>query len=90
MRARLACQPGAACTAAQAGLDEFLATLATTAAAAGSEPTLASSLLDFTPSPSKAFIAVPTQSNYCAAAYTTVPYTHEDSASLFLLSQAGG
>jgi len=35
----------------------------------------------------KAFVAVPSQTNHCAAALLTVPYTHPDAASLHLLAQ---
>jgi hypothetical protein len=51
-------------------------------------PTVSDSLSTFTPSPSKAFISVPQQTNYCAAAYKTVSYQHEDSAPLYLLGHA--
>jgi len=36
----------------------------------------------------KAFVAVPTQTNYCALALRTVPYAHPDAAPLYLLGQA--
>ena len=89
MRCRIACQPGASSAAAQKELDGFLASLDKKSGDAdGKLPTLAGSLDAFEASPSKAFISVPTQTNYCAASFNTVPYTHEDSAPLFLLGQA--
>eukprot|EP00227_Mantoniella_beaufortii_P012098 CAMPEP_0197588272 /NCGR_PEP_ID=MMETSP1326-20131121/9609_1 /TAXON_ID=1155430 /ORGANISM="Genus nov. species nov., Strain RCC2288" /LENGTH=1128 /DNA_ID=CAMNT_0043153083 /DNA_START=236 /DNA_END=3622 /DNA_ORIENTATION=- len=88
MRCRIACQPGASSEVARKELDSFLGSLPTSSPASGDAATIASTLAAFTPKTSKAFIAVPLQTNYCAASYTTVPYTHEDSASLFLLGQA--
>jgi hypothetical protein len=79
-----------ACTAAQKQLDGFLASLPAKSKSAGDGGlTMAGSLEGFTADPSKAYISVPTLSNYCAASFNTVSYTHEDSAPLFLLGQVG-
>ena len=89
MRCRIACQPGASAAAAQNALDDFLASLpASGSTKAGADVSLAATLASFKAEPSKAFIAVPTQTNYCAASFATVPYMHEDAAPLFLLGQA--
>lgn len=89
LRCRLACQPGTSSAAAQKELDGFLASLPAKSSGGGAGgATLADSLSAFTAAPSKAFIAVPTQTNYCAATFNTVPYAHEDSAAIFLLGQA--
>jgi Zn-dependent M16 (insulinase) family peptidase len=39
-------------------------------------------------SPTRTFFAVPSQTNYVAQSFRTVPYTHGDSAALLLLGQA--
>ena len=89
LRCRVACQPGAPAERATKAMDALLAAMpAKGAAAKKDEATMADALAGFAPDPSKAFVAVPTQTNYCAASFKTVPYAHEDSAGLFLLAQA--
>ena len=89
-RCRVACQPGAPADAAVDALDAFLASMpeGTDATAGKPEPVVGDFLSEFSPAPSKAFVAVPSQTNYCAASFATVPYAHEDAAPLFLLGQA--
>jgi len=87
-RCRVACQPGAASQAAVDAMDAFLVGLPSGGDKAEKEATVGDFLGGFSPEPSKAFISVPTQTNYCAASFATVPYTHEDSATLYLLAQA--
>ena len=87
-RLRVACVPGDAVEIAVAGLEKFLGKLPAGGAAAGKETTVTDSLAAFKPNPSRAFISVPQQTNYCAAAYKTVDYQHADSAPLYLLGHA--
>jgi Zn-dependent M16 (insulinase) family peptidase len=92
-KCRVACVGGEAAEVAEEGLKSFLLALPESDATGANaskqdELTIGQSLLKFTPHPSKAFISVPQQTNYCAAAYKTVPYTHEDSAGLYLLGHA--
>lgn len=89
-RVRVACVPDDAVEAATKGLQKFLQELPVNGEGLSGEttPTVSDSLSTFTPSPSKAFISVPQQTNYCAAAYKTVSYQHEDSAPLYLLGHA--
>jgi len=46
-----------------------------------------SKVADFVPSSSKTFFAVPSQTNYVAQSFRTVPYAHADAAPLLLLGQ---
>ena len=89
-RCRVACQPGAPADAAVDALDAFLASMpeGKDATAGKPEPVVGDFLSEFSPAPSKAYVAVPSQTNYCAASFATVPYAHEDAAPLFLLGQA--
>ena len=88
MRCRISAKPEA-CDPAVKQMEAFIDALPPRGAdAVGDELTLAQSLASFSGAPSKTFVATPTQTNYCAASYLTVPYSHPDSAPLFLLGQA--
>ena len=89
-KCRLACQPGDSVRKARVALDAFVASVPPGAGSKDdkSGPTIADSLAAFEPNPSRAFVAVPSQTNYCVASFKTVPYAHEDAAPLFLLGQA--
>ena len=88
MRCRISAKPEA-CDPAVKQMEAFIDALPLRGAdAVGDELTLAQSLASFAVAPSKTFVATPTQTNYCAASYLTVPYSHPDSAPLFLLGQA--
>ena len=86
----VASRAGAPADAAVDALDAFLASMpeGKDATAGKPEPVVGDFLSEFSPAPSKAFVAVPSQTNYCAASFATVPYAHEDAAPLFLLGQA--
>ena len=88
MRCRVSAKPEA-CDPAVTQMEQFIDALPMKGTdAAADELTLSQSLASFETTPSKTFVSTPTQTNYCAASYTTVPYSHPDSAPLFLLGQA--
>jgi Zn-dependent M16 (insulinase) family peptidase len=93
-RCRVACVPTAVETARES-LSAFLEALPATRKGdtkkgdPSDESTIGDALVSFTPTVGlKHFVSVPQQTNYCAASYATVPYSHPDSAPLYLLGHA--
>ena len=93
-RCRVACVPTAVETARES-LTAFLEALPATRKGEqkkgdpSDESTIGDALVSFTPTVgAKHFVSVPQQTNYCAASYKTVPYSHPDSAPLYLLGHA--
>mmetsp|Transcript_21812 Transcript_21812/g.39127 ORF Transcript_21812/g.39127 Transcript_21812/m.39127 type:complete len:1079 (+) Transcript_21812:24-3260(+) len=74
---------------AEKQLARFLEAMPSQKEAAGTGPSLGEVVSNFSsPEAERAFVAVPTQTNYCALALRTVPYAHPDAAPLYLLGQA--
>ncbi|CAE8614078.1 unnamed protein product [Polarella glacialis] len=93
-RCRLVAQPDAI-SAAEVHLTKFIETLPQTLSpllvgqSFDEALSLGAVVADFKSAPrKKAFIAVPTQTNFVAKSMRTVPYSHPDSAPLYLLGQA--